>query len=933
MNAKRDPMQVVEATLDNGLRVYLSVNPEQPRVAARVSVRAGAAEDPRDATGIAHYLEHMLANKGTRKLGTTDFSAEAPYLDQIRALYDQLGQMPSPEQAAALYQRIDAAGVAASRYAIPNELKQLYGLLGARRLNAYTSHDQTTYVVDIPANRLEQWAMLESDRFRHPVFRSFQTEVETVFEEKNRSLDNPDRRLSAALSRALWGAHPYGAEILGESEHLRRPSVSRMEAFFSTWYVPNNMAVVLAGALDPDAALALVERYFGALTPRPLPSRARAVPDIPTGGRRVRLQHPGLPEMCMAWRSVAWSDPRRPAAALADMLLDNRSTGLLDRNLNIPQRVRRVGAYPRFMREAGAEVLWGRPRTGQTLEEVEQLLLEQIERVQQGAFEAEELSAIILDYEISYLKGLEDNASRAGMLLRCFLHDQPWQGVEAELDVMRAVTPAQIRDMAQEIFQGPRVTVFREDGPATRPAPLAPPITGRKIQSSGHSDFFQTVQQTPSAPPPLQTLAEGQDFQRWSAPGVNLIASKNPHNHLFQLTIQAPVGRNEDPRWGIGWSLWGRSGAGGQDRAALEQTLYRAGLGLSVGTGHRVTDLKLTGPREAMDLGLRVLKERVHHPNLAEADARRAIEDAIAHRRQAKSDRRTQIKALQQRALYGTERSPFLGRTLSDDDLRAVSFSETMARIQDIWSAPWEAGFVGSAPASAVLARLQREDVSREGSIPTDGYRMFSGAEVWVAHHDAVQASVTVLCPQSPYDPKKAALIQLYNEYMGGSAGVVFQEIREARGMAYSAQASWSLGWQRGDQNLLWASAGTQADKAAAVSALLVEMLREMPIQPARWARARASAVAKLRTSWIRFRNLPSTIASWNRRGYPSDPRPHRLEELHALTFDDLQAHAAPLREAPMIVAIVGDVNRMDLGALGQIAPVRPLALDELFAY
>lgn len=111
MNAKRDPMQVVEATLDNGLRVYLSVNPEQPRVAARVSVRAGAAEDPRDATGIAHYLEHMLANKGTRKLGTTDFSAEAPYLDQIRALYDQLGQMPSPEQAAALYQQIGRAHV------------------------------------------------------------------------------------------------------------------------------------------------------------------------------------------------------------------------------------------------------------------------------------------------------------------------------------------------------------------------------------------------------------------------------------------------------------------------------------------------------------------------------------------------------------------------------------------------------------------------------------------------------------------------------------------------------------------------------------------------------------------------------------------------------------------------------------------------------
>jgi len=935
MNAAADAMHVRQAVLDNGLTVYLSENHEQPRIAARVVVRAGAAEDPDDYTGIAHYLEHMLANKGSQRLGTTDFAAEAPLLHRIRDLYDALGQAADDDTAREIYAEIDQVGMAASAFAIPNELKQIYGLLGARKLNAFTSHDQTAYVVNIPANRLEHWAALEGDRFQRPVFRAFQTEVETVFEEKNRSLDDPGRRIGAALRQALWGRHPYSREILGEREHLRRPSISRMEAFFSTWYVPNNMAVVLAGDFDSDEALRLIAERFGGLAPRPLPTRARpSLAPLPAEGRTLVVHAPGVEEIRFAWRSVPWGHPDRPVGALADMLLDNRATGLLDQNLIVPQKVRGGGAYPRFMRDGGAQVLWGQPLDGQSLDEVEQLLLEQVGHLRAGRFEGDDLAAILLDYEQTYQKGLEDNASRAGLMMRSFLHERPWRGAFSELDAMRQVTPDQIVAFAQQWMGGGRAIARREIGEPERLPPLAPPISSRSITSDAHSAFFHEVHQTPAVPIPLKATEAGVDyFHRAPAPGLSVYAAPNPFNDLCQLTLRAPLGRQGDPSWAVAASLWTRAGTAALDRLALDATLYRMGTSLSVSVGQRLTAMKVVGPDGNLPAALSLLQERVCAPVLPEDEARRRLTDAISQRRQMRQERRVLEQALQEWLLEG-DQGAYLGGTLDDAALEAFDVDAQMARLRSLWSVSWEALYAGPRGVDAVAALLERDAaVPPEPALPLRSHRAWDASHVWLVHHPSVQASVAVLCPWSQYSSEEAHNHHLYGEYMGGSAGLVFQEIREARGMAYSAHAGWRLGWQSGDSNLLWASAGTQADKAAEVTALLVDMLRNLPPQPARFARARDSAIARLRTSRFNFRSMPATVAGWARRGHPADPRPPRLERLASMTLGGLQDFAGRFADAPFQIAIVGDLARIDQAALAQIAPVRIVEPDALFAY
>ncbi|MEQ1920801.1 MAG: pitrilysin family protein, partial [Elusimicrobiota bacterium] len=266
-----DAMGVSIHRLPNGLTVYLSPNKGEPRVSARIVVRAGSKNDPADSTGMAHYLEHMLF-KGTGRLGTLDYEKERPQLERIRGLYEDLFKTKNEDARAKIYKEIDAANGRASTYAVPNEFDRFYRSIGAEGLNAYTSDEQTVYVVSIPANRLEAWAKVEAERFKSPVFRLFQTEIETVYEEKNRSLDNAERIISDELDNRLYKHHPYGQQpTLGSIEHLKNPSLAKMYAFYDRWYAPNNMAIALSGDFDRAKTLELIKNHFGSWTPHPLP--------------------------------------------------------------------------------------------------------------------------------------------------------------------------------------------------------------------------------------------------------------------------------------------------------------------------------------------------------------------------------------------------------------------------------------------------------------------------------------------------------------------------------------------------------------------------------------------------------------------------------------------------------------------------------------
>ena len=203
-----DPLKARIYTLDNGLKVYMTVNKETPRIQTYIAVRVGGKNDPAETTGLAHYFEHLMF-KGTQRFGTQNYEQEKPMLDQIEQLFEVYRKTTDEAERQAIYHQIDSVSYEASKLAIPNEYDKLMSAIGATGTNAYTGFDQTVYVEDIPSNQIDNWAKIQADRFENNVIRGFHTELETVYEEKNMSLTSDGRKVYEAVLTALFPDHPY----------------------------------------------------------------------------------------------------------------------------------------------------------------------------------------------------------------------------------------------------------------------------------------------------------------------------------------------------------------------------------------------------------------------------------------------------------------------------------------------------------------------------------------------------------------------------------------------------------------------------------------------------------------------------------------------------------------------------------------------------
>ncbi len=260
---ENDPTGLRLYTLENGLKVYLSQNQDEPTIQTYIPVRAGSNYDPKESTGLAHYLEHMVF-KGTDDIATTDWEGEEKLIAEISDLYEQHKAESDPAKKEALYREIDKTSHEASKLAIANEYDKMVSLLGASGTNAYTWFEQTVYTNKIPANGLDKWLHLENERFSKLVLRLFHTELEAVYEEFNRGQDNDFRKSYAAMLDGLFPTHPYGQQsTIGTSEHLKNPSMVHINDYFNKYYVPNNMAIVLVGDLEFDATIQKIDATFG----------------------------------------------------------------------------------------------------------------------------------------------------------------------------------------------------------------------------------------------------------------------------------------------------------------------------------------------------------------------------------------------------------------------------------------------------------------------------------------------------------------------------------------------------------------------------------------------------------------------------------------------------------------------------------------------
>lgn len=918
-----DPLQARRAVLPNGLTVLFSPNRETPRVYCRVVVRAGAAQEPRETTGLAHYLEHMLANKGSEELGTVDRAAERPHLEVIEDAYERMrdGEVEGP-----LREAIAGAAVAAAPFAVPNELKQLHGRLGSRAFNAFTSHDQTSYVVDLAAERFAAWARVEADRFRHPVFRSFPTEVETICEEKKRALDDPRRSARRAMMGALFAGHPYGTPVLGLSEHLERPSMRAMRAFYDRWYVPQNMAVVLSGDLDADEVLDVVARWFGELRGAETERLVLGRPAALEGETRVRLAHRGAPELRIGWRTVDTQHDDVVALDLVDEVLHNGGVGRLDALVQ-RQEARAAGSYHSARLDAGVFCLWGRPRVGQTLAELEGQLLRELNAVREGEVAAEDLRAIVRNVEVDELAGRESSKGRVRRMADAWMRGEDPCDTDRRLRALRALTVEQVVEAARRWLGPERVVVEREEGEPDLVPPQTPPIPPLPPGASEHSPLFHEVLATPAVPVAAVELVEGRDFDVTSVQGVRVVSSPNPHSGLTRISMRWELGWEGLPGLSSAVRLAREGGAGGRSREEIERGMFDIATTVEARAGRWTTDVAFIGPAETWREALAIERERWTQPEVTREEAHAVVDDLLLRREQARETRAHRISALAAWSLRG-EQSVFLLRP-TPDELRELA---------DGGPAPLTATLERGAVVAMVSGPVDPAELARELGVSREPHPEISALDyvrptadrVLLLHDESAQAQVTIHSPQYGYRADDYGPRRIWSEVMGGAAGLVFSEIREKRGMAYSAHAGWSNGWRAGDANLAWLRVGTDSAKAASVAELLMEMLREFPAGEDRIARARTGALARRRTDRIGFASIPATVEDWRGKGIGEDPIHAHLAALERCSDADVREFGREVAAAPVTVCVVGDLNRIDRAALAALGEVTELSLDAI---
>ncbi|WP_311442568.1 M16 family metallopeptidase, partial [Hoylesella enoeca] len=445
VSVKGDPMQTRIYTLDNGLKVYLSVNNEKPRIQTYIAVRTGSRNDPAETTGLAHYLEHLMF-KGTKLFGTNDAAKEAPLLDDIQARYETYRRLTDPQQRKTAYHQIDSVSQIAAQYFIPNEYDKLMSAIGAEGTNAYTSNDVTCYVEDIPANEVDNWAKIQADRFQNMVIRGFHTELEAVYEEYNIGLANDGRKVWAVLSKLLTPTHPYGTQTtIGTQEHLKNPSIVNIKNYFNRYYVPNNVAICMAGDFNPDEVIATIDKYFGMWKSNPNLTFPQFPAQAPiTTPRDTTVVGQEAENLTLGWRFDGASSLQSDTLDVIAEILSNGKAGLMDLDLDQKMKYLGGGAFSEHLADYGALILQGMPKEGQTLPEVQRLLLEEVNKLKHGDFSDDLIPSVINNMKLFYFKSLESNKSRASQFVDAFVNGKKWADVVDRMNRIARISKSQI---------------------------------------------------------------------------------------------------------------------------------------------------------------------------------------------------------------------------------------------------------------------------------------------------------------------------------------------------------------------------------------------------------------------------------------------------------------------------------------------------------
>ncbi len=937
-----DPMQTRIYTLDNGLKVYMSVYKEKPRIQTFIAVKTGSRNDPAETTGLAHYLEHLMF-KGTQKYGTSDPVAEAPHLQKIKDLYEQYRKLTDPAQRAAKYREIDSVSQIAARYNIPNEYDKLMASIGAEGSNAYTSFDVTCYTEDIPSNEVENWARIESDRFKNMVIRGFHTELEAVYEEYNISLANDGEKAADAMFAKLFPGHPYGTQTtIGTQEHLKNPSIVNIENYFHRYYCPNNVAICLSGDLDPDRTIAIIDQYFGSWErnaslsyPQYAPVAKLKTPvDTAVVGQEAEF-------IMLAWQFDKAASLQADTLEVMAQMLNNGTAGLMDLDLSQQMQWLGGGCGNYNLAEYSLFLCEGMPKSGQSLEELKGLLLGEIEKLKQGDFSDDLLPSVINNMKRNYYASLQNNRSRANYYVDAFINGTDWNSTVHRLDRMAGMTKQQIMDFARRHLDNGYVAVYKRMGEDTTQKKIdKPAITPIPANREMQSDFMAEI--TGSKVDPIQPrfLDYDKDIQKaTSRKGLPVLYVPNNDNGLFQLSYYYEMGTEVDKWLPFAADYINYLGTDKLSAQEVQQQFYKLACDYRISVDNRALSISLQGLDENMPQAVALLEEVLAHAKADQDAYNMMVGLAEKSRDDAKLNQRENFSRLINYGIYGPYNSstniPTNAELEAKNPQECVDMISNLANYQHtvLYCGPTELKkFIG------IIDKIHRCGKKLQAVPEGRRYTMQQTAEteIYLAPYEAKNIYMRQYhCSAEPWQPSHEPVVRLFNEYFGGGMNtVVFQELRETRGLAYNALAFYGTPSYSYEPEYAMTHIISQNDKMMDCIHTFNNIVDTIPQSQQAFDLAKQSLMKQLASNRTTRMNIIYSYLAAKNLGIDYDINRTVYEALPSITMQDLvDFERQSMASKPYRYLILGDESNLDMPALQKIAPIQRLTTQDIFGY
>ncbi|MFI5164226.1 MAG: M16 family metallopeptidase [Bacteroidia bacterium] len=936
-----DPIHARIYTLDNGLKVYMTVYKNAPRIQTFIAVRAGSKNDPPDATGLAHYLEHMLF-KGTDKFGTMNFAKEEVELKKIDSLYDMYGKTKDEIKRKKIYHNIDSISGAAAKFAIANEYDKMMANIGAKGTNAYTWVEQTVYINDIPTNQLRKWLMIEGERFRKPVMRLFHTELEAVYEEKNRTLDDDNSKMEEAMYAALWQKHTYGTQTtIGTIEHLKNPSLKKIKDYESTYYVPNNIALCMSGDFDPDSAIKWVDQTMGKLISKPVPAFNPPV-ENPISSPIVKNVTGPFPEtMSLAFRFPGIGTRDAELMEQTNQLLLNSKAGLIDHDLVQKQKVLAANCYPLLLKDYSAQIFSADPKEGQKLEELKNLLLAEIEKVKKGDFPDWLLPAVINNLKLQETKTNENNAGRANAFVESFIDGLPWSYSVDHIDRLSKITKQDIIDFAKKNYGENYVVVYKRTGADTAVKKVdKPEIHPVETNRNEQSPFLKNLINTPADEIDPKFIDYAKDIRQFSVRKmVPAFYTQNTEDKTFSLYYLLDMGSNHNKKLPVAIQYLPFLGTSKYSPEQLQQEFYKLACSFGVFNSEDQVYVYLNGLTENSEKALELFESLLSDAKPNPTALNNLIGDILKKRSDAKLDKNTILwEGMYNYAKYGPK-SPFTN-ILSEKELKSLKPEELTDIIKSITTYQHRILYYGSMGENDLNALLDKYHKTPAQLKPLPPETKFDelltpANKVFAVNYDMTQAEILLVSKSEAYYKNLTPGIKMFNEYFGGGmSSIMFQELRESKALAYAVFSSYVEANRLDKANYVQSYIGAQVDKLPEAMEGLFTLMKTMPESEVEFNAAKKAVLENIRSSRITKTQILFNYEQAKKLGLDHDIRKDVYEKVTDMRMADVKRfHSEHVSDKNYTILVLGDQKLIDQKVLEKYGPVKWLTLEEIFGY